>query len=156
LANQQLLESLKKETNTQRVIEKISKIQNIIVLELNFERYFVKTNQEKTIDFEEFIQFFDDMILTELLKLKNDQMDSGDVFDVLNEKNTFNYSLIKMVEENQIWKEDDGIMSEYKKLKENLWNQSSKNLFIQICQFQNDGNSYQNALNLSFELLKQK
>jgi hypothetical protein len=123
---------------------------------LNFERYFVKTNQEKTIDFEEFIQFFDNMILTELLKLKNDQMDSVDVFDVLNEKNTFNYSLIKMVEENQIWKEDDGIMSEYKKLKENLWNQSSKNLFIQICQFQNDGNSYQNALNLSFELLKQK
>jgi hypothetical protein len=96
------------------------------------------------------------MVLTELMKLKNDSIDAGDVFDVLNEKNTFNYSLIKMVGENNLWKEDDVIMSQYKKLKENLWENSSKDLFIGISKFQNDNNSYQNALKLSFDLLTQK
>eukprot|EP01080_Neovahlkampfia_damariscottae_P002041 gene2041-1548_t len=145
-----------KSTLINNVVQKLSDMKNIIILELNFEDFFLKKNQKNNLTFDEFIQFFDDRLFNELMKVDEKYgLNIEHIFDVLNEKNNFNYSLCQIVEEDDLFTNEE-IKKEHEKLKEDLFKNSSKKLFLDYVKHKNVDNSFKFALELSFDLLKKK
>ena len=107
-------------------------MENLIILQLDFEKFFLKKQEKKFLTFDDFINFFDTMLFNELMKIHEKfELEIDNVYDTLNEKYNFNHSLSEIVELELLLK-NEKIKIEYEKLKENLFKNSGKSLFLEI------------------------
>ena len=131
-------------------------MENLIILQLDFEKFFLKKQEKNFLTFDDFINFFDSMLFNELMKIHEKlELEIDDVYDTLNEKYNFNHSLSEIVELESLLK-NEKIKIEYEKLKENLFKNPGKSLFLEISKHKSTENQFKSALNLAFQLLKKK